>query len=205
MYNKRMLQLCSKSEVLECGVDEVGRGALAGPVVAAAVIWHCEYDDDWEWFIHDIKDSKLLSSVKRKQLADAIKDHSIDWSVSFVDNKTIDNKNILQATYDAMHHAIDHLQVPVDHILVDGNRFREYQNVPHTCVVKGDNTYLSIAAASILAKVARDEFMTELSKQPEYRHYQWEKNLGYGTKAHMDAIANHGPSTYHRMSFRLGI
>lgn len=195
-----MLQLCCK-EGLECGVDEVGRGALCGPVVAAAVVWHPEYQETWADFIHDIKDSKLLSPIRRKQLAELIKQHALDWSVSFIDNNVIDEKNILQATYDAMHHAIQQLQVPLDHILVDGNRFRPFPNIPHTCVVKGDNAYVSIAAASILAKVARDELMLELAK--EYPVYGWDKNMGYGTKAHMEAIANHQPCEYHRMSFKL--
>lgn len=198
-----MLELSSRANILECGVDEAGRGALCGPVVAAAVVWNPEYDEEWDDFIEDIKDSKLLTTNKRKYLSEKIKEYALDWSISFVDNHVIDEKNILQATYDAMHHCIGQLVIPVENILVDGNRFREYPGITHSCVVKGDNKYVSIAAASILAKVARDEYMLDLASKEEFKEYQWEKNLGYGTKAHMTTIAKKGPTPYHRLSFRL--
>lgn len=198
-----MLPLYCQKGVIECGVDEVGRGALAGPVVAAAVVWSPEYDEDWNAFVEDIQDSKLLSPHRRKQLAQYIQHHAVDWSVAFVDHHVIDQKNILEATYDAMHQAIDKLQVPVEHILVDGNRFRPHPCAPHTCVVKGDNAYLSIAAASILAKVARDEYMQARAQEPTYAMYGWGKNLGYGTAAHVQAITKHGRSDLHRNSFRV--
>lgn len=198
-----MLQLFHTQGVLECGIDEAGRGALSGPVVAAAVVWNSEYDEEWQDFIHDVRDSKLIPKTKRQILAQKIKDHALDWSISFVDVDVIDQKNILEATYDAMHQCIEQLQIPIEHILVDGNRFRKHQIAPHTCVIKGDNTYFSIAAASILAKTARDDYMESLAKDPSFVNYGWDKNFGYGTKQHMDAIAIYGPCQHHRMSFRL--
>lgn len=197
-----MLELYHTVDRLECGIDEAGRGALAGPVVAAAVVWGSEHDEDWDEFIHEVKDSKLVPPNKRNILAQKIKDHALDWSITFIDPTVIDEKNILEATYDAMHQCVDQLKIPVDHILVDGNRFRKHA-IPHTCVVKGDNKYISIAAASILAKTARDEYMETLAKDPTFSMYHWDKNLGYGTQKHMEAIATYGPSIHHRMSFRL--
>lgn len=187
-----MLKMHCKPDCLEAGVDEVGRGALCGPVVAAAVVWG---DED----ALDIRDSKLLSPVRRKELAEYIKENAIDWSVSFIDNTVIDEKNILEATYDAMHHALDQLLIPIEHILVDGNAFRPYPGVSHTSVVKGDNTYVSIAAASILAKVARDAHMAEMVAS--YPAYGWAKNSGYGTAQHFAALKEHGLTPLHRKSF----
>lgn len=188
-----------KDGCIECGVDEVGRGSIAGPVVAAAVIWNpdvkCEY----------IKDSKKLSPKKRREMADVIKGNAVAWAVAFVDNHRIDEHNILQATYMAMHDCIQQVSTEhsVDHILVDGNRFKSYPGIPHTCVVKGDDKYMSIAAASILAKVAHDKYMLELSKRPDLTVYKWDQNMGYGTTAHVQAIQQHGYSEYHRRSFKL--
>lgn len=198
-----MLLPFAKAECIECGVDEVGRGCLAGPVVAAAVIWDPSVDHPC---VNDIKDSKKLSAQKRRTLAEFIKEHAKGWAVSFVDNRVIDDINILQATYKAMHECVDSLveaNHSIDHILVDGNRFKPYKDVAHTCVVKGDNTYISIAAASILAKVARDDFMVGAADEEGCDVYGWKQNMGYGTKAHMDAIRAHGFSELHRKTFKL--
>lgn len=194
-----LLPFCREGEV-ECGVDEAGRGALAGPVVAAAVVWDAGVDDP---LVNEIKDSKKLSAAKRRVLAEFIKSRAVAWAVAFVDHETIDEINILQSTYRAMHDAIGEVaqKCSLQHILIDGNRFKPYGDVEHTCVVKGDDTYISIAAASILAKVARDDFMTQCAKEAGMEVYMWEKNMGYGTSAHMTAIKTHGMSTYHRRTF----
>lgn len=196
-----MLEPYFRPDCIECGVDEAGRGALAGPVVAAAVIWDINETHD---LVNEIRDSKKLSAQKRKLLSDFIKENAVAWSVGFVDNKVIDEVNILQATYNAMHDCIDQIVVTngkLDHIIVDGNRFKTHGDVEHTCVVKGDDKYISIAAASILAKVARDEYMSELAKF--HPKFGWDKNMGYGTKQHRDAIKLHGMCPYHRASFKV--
>lgn len=177
----------------EVGLDEVGRGCLAGPVVASAVILPPDFDYDI------VKDSKKLSEKKRKEAYDLIKEHAIDYSISFVDAKNIDEFNILQSTMAAMHNCLDKLSVEPNHILVDGNIFNEYQEIPFTCIVKGDNKFYSIAAASILAKVTRDEYMKK--EHEKYPAYKWDSNKGYGSKAHRDAILEHGTTTQHRMTF----
>ena len=182
-------------EQVEVGIDEVGRGCLAGPVVAAAVIW--PQDDDIDSSM--IKDSKMMSESARVRMSEYIKQHAIEWQVNFVDNTVIDKKNILQATFDAMHNCLDKLSTPIDMILVDGDKFRKYHDIDHTCVVKGDQTYVSIAAASILAKHARDQYMIEQSMV--YSNYNWENNMGYGTKAHNEAIMKHGLTPLHRKTF----
>lgn len=178
---------------LYASLDEVGRGCLAGPVMAAAVIWKPGVCDDL------INDSKKLSKRERIEMAEYIKDNAIDYSIAFVDNKEIDEINILNATMKAMHVCLDELDVDFDEILVDGNYFRSYKGKPHTTVVKGDATYVSIAAASILAKVARDNYMVEISR--EYPVYGWESNVGYGSVSHVEAIKKHGVTPLHRMSF----
>lgn len=183
----------SDENKLYASLDEVGRGCLAGPVVAAAVIWKQGICDE------RINDSKKLSKRERVDLAEYIKDNAIDYAVAFVDNKEIDEINILNATMKAMHMCLDDLDVDFDEILVDGNYFKAYKDKKHTTVVKGDGTYVSIAAASILAKVARDNYMTEVSRQ--YPLYSWEKNVGYGSVAHVAAIKEHGVTPLHRMSF----
>jgi ribonuclease HII len=178
---------------IEVGLDEVGRGCLAGPVVASAVILPSDFDYDI------VKDSKKLSEKKRKVAYDLIKEHAIDYTISFVGPKDIDTFNILQSTMAAMHNCLDKLKTEPNHILVDGNTFNEYRDIPFTCVVKGDNKFYSIAAASILAKVTRDEFMKE--QHLKYPMYKWDSNKGYGTKDHSEAILEHGTTTQHRMSF----
>ena len=175
-----------------CGVDEAGRGPLAGPVFAAAVILpeNCE--------IEGLNDSKKLSEKKREALFDVIKEKAISWSVASVDEKVIDEINILQATYLAMKNAVEGLDIPADYALIDGNRMPPIEINGET-VVKGDAKSMSIAAASILAKVSRDRFMLELDK--EYPQYQFAKHKGYGTKLHYEMLTEHGVSPCHRMSF----
>jgi len=179
--------------LVEAGIDEVGRGCLAGPVVAAAVILPKDFDYDI------VKDSKKLSEKRRKEAYELIKEHAIDYSISFVSAKDIDNINIGKATMAAMNKCVEKLETKPEHLLIDGNVFENCSDIPYTCVVKGDNTYYSIAAASILAKVTRDEYMIEKSK--DYKLYQWESNKGYGSKFHRDAIKEHGISKYHRRTF----
>jgi len=178
---------------IEVGLDEVGRGCLAGPVVASAVILPPDFDYDI------VKDSKKLSEKKRKVAYDLIKEHAIDYSISFVDAKNIDKFNILQSTMAAMHNCLDKLDTEPNHILVDGNIFNEYQEIPFTCVVKGDNKFYSIAAASILAKVTRDEYMKE--QHETHPNYSWDTNKGYGVEKHIKAIKLYGVTEQHRKSF----
>jgi len=182
-------------KLLECGCDEAGRGCLAGPVVAAAVIlprdFQCEH----------LTDSKQLSESIRESLRPFIEKEALAWSVASVSASEIDEINILNASILAMHRAIKKLIIQPEFILVDGNRFKKYGDVPHQTVVKGDAKYLSIAAASVLAKTHRDELMRELSKA--YPCYGWERNKAYPTIEHRRAIAEFGVSPYHRTSFRL--
>jgi len=180
------------------GIDECGRGALAGPVVAAAVVWNPDVPPN------GIKDSKKLSAKKRQELAKYIREHALDYAVSFVNSEVIDNKNILQATFDAMHDCVSQIEQRnsnrLEHLFVDGNCFRPFTNIPHTCIVQGDNVRTDIAAASILAKVSRDEHMDRLPMAVEY---DFVHNKGYGTAKHLAAIQTHGLSSEHRRSFRL--
>ncbi len=181
--------------IIEAGTDEAGRGCLAGPVVAAAVVLP-------KSFSHPIlNDSKQLTEKKRKELRTYIEENALSYAVAFVDETKIDEINILHASILAMHKAIEKLEVQPEHIIVDGNKFKPYKEIPHTTVVKGDAKYMSIAAASILAKTYRDEYMEKLHK--EYPAYQWNKNKGYPTKTHRNAIQSLGSTCYHRQSFRL--
>ena len=180
---------------LECGTDEAGRGCLAGPVVAAAVI----LPEDFE--CPTLNDSKQLTEKERDVLRPFIEQNAIAWAVGVVDNIEIDQLNILNASILAMHKAIEGLKVQPQFIISDGNRFKPYQNIPHQTIVKGDGKYLSIAAASVLAKTHRDELMQQL--HAEYPHYDWDKNKAYPTIAHRNAIALNGTTPYHRMSFNL--
>ena len=191
------------TDKLEVGVDEVARGCLAGPVFSAAVIWPKDLNCEIE---NQIKDSKKLSKKKRKILRDYIEYNAIDFSVAQIDNTIIDKYNILNATHMAMHKALDNLNVIPELILVDGNSFKPYYYkdylIDYTCVIEGDNNYLSIACASILAKVYHDEYIeTLLEKDSELKKYGWETNMCYGTKIHLDAIKKHGISKYHRKTF----
>lgn len=181
------------SSKIEAGCDEAGRGCLAGPVVAAAVILPTDFE-------HPIlNDSKKLTASKRQQLVPIIKNAAISYGIGFVDHEEIDEINILRASFRAMHKAIDELTVKPNSLLIDGNRFDPYKDVEHHCLIKGDGRFTSIAAASILAKETRDAFMLELSST--FPQYHWESNKGYPTKKHKEAVRTHGLSPYHRKSF----
>lgn len=180
---------------LECGLDEVGRGCLAGPVVAAAVILPKGYTHE------TLTDSKKLSHKQRLLLEDDIKKNAISWAIAEMSPQEIDRLNILKASIYAMHKAVEQLSVKPQYLLVDGNRFIQYKELPHSCMVKGDAKYLSIAAASILAKNYRDALMTELAKT--FSGYDWENNVGYPTKKHREGIVKQGITEHHRRSFKL--
>lgn len=179
----------------EAGCDEAGRGCLAGAVFAAAVILPPDFRNEL------LNDSKQLSEKQRYALRPIIEQEATAWAVGIVSPEEIDRINILNASFLAMHRAIEQLNVPPEHLLIDGNRFKKYRETPHTCVVKGDGKYLSIAAASVLAKTYRDDYMLDLHRK--YPMYQWDRNKGYPTKAHREAIRLHGTSPYHRMTFQL--
>ena len=181
--------------IIEAGCDEAGRGCLAGPVYAAAVILPPDYHNDL------LNDSKQLSEKKRDQLRSIIERDAVSWAVGIVDNQEIDQINILNASILAMHRALDQLTVCPQEIIVDGNRFKPYRDIPHTTIVKGDGKYMSIAAASILAKTYRDECMLALHQQ--YPQYHWDSNKGYPAPVHRQAIRLHGTTPYHRLTFQL--
>jgi ribonuclease HII len=183
---------------MEAGCDEAGRGCLAGPVCAAAVVFKPEFDGT---VLAELNDSKQLTEKMRYALRPLIEQHALSWAVAFVSHTEIDEINILNASFLAMHRALDKLTARPENIVVDGNRFKKYQSIPHHCIVKGDGKYLSIAAASVLAKTYRDDLMDELHQQ--FPEYGWNKNKAYATQQHRDAIAKHGQCEYHRKSFRL--
>lgn len=190
-----MLQLNFQDKYLECGTDEAGRGCLAGPVTAAAVILP-------KGFANEIlNDSKLLTSEKREFLEVILKESSVSYGISHVFMDTIDKINILNASILGMHNSIRKLNPQPEMILVDGNRFKPYKKILHECIIKGDSKFLSIAAASILAKTARDAFMKKIDK--EFPMYGWAQNKGYPTIAHRKAIETYGVTKYHRRSFKL--
>lgn len=180
---------------IEAGCDEAGRGCLAGPVFAAAVILPDGYSNDL------LNDSKQLCEHKRETLRPIIERDALAWAVGIVTEQEIDKINILNASFLAMHRAVDALSLRPEHLLIDGNRFKPYPDTPHTCIVKGDGKMMSIAAASILAKTHRDEYMRKIHL--EFPQYGWDVNKGYPTRAHRDAIARFGATDYHRHSFRL--
>ena len=180
---------------IEAGCDEAGRGCLAGPVVASAVVLPKDYRND------QLNDSKVLSEKKRLLLRKQIEEDALDFHVAFIDHHKIDEINILNASFLAMHKAVDGLATDVEMLLIDGNRFNPYEGIAHECIIKGDGKYLSIAAASVLAKTYRDEYMQELHL--EYPHYDWINNKGYPTKKHREGIRLNGSSKYHRQSFTL--
>ncbi len=182
-------------DMIEAGCDEAGRGCLAGPVFAAAVVLPSDFECD------ELNDSKQLSEKQRNRLRPLIEEQALSFAVTMCSNEEIDELNILWASVEAMHRALSKLVIMPQHILVDGNRFRNYEQIPHTCVVGGDAVYLSIAAASVLAKTYRDEYMTNLAR--EFPRYDWDCNKGYPTKAHREAIRKYGITPYHRKSFRL--
>lgn len=178
---------------IEAGCDEAGRGCLAGPVFAAAVIFQADYTNS------ELADSKQLSEKKRIALRTQIEQDALAFAIGIVHAQKIDEINILRASFLAMHKALEQLSVTPEHILIDGNRFTPFNAIPHTCVVKGDSKYMSIAAASILAKTYRDEYMQKIHK--EYPVYNWKQNKGYPTLEHRNAVFTHGYSPYHRTSF----
>ena len=182
-------------EYPEVGCDEAGRGCLSGPVTAAAVVLPKGFNNKL------LNDSKKLSEKHRKELRHIIEKEAISYEVAFISHNKIDKINILNASILAMHKAIDKLDIAPKHIIVDGNRFKSYKEIEHSTIIKGDGKYLSIAAASVLAKTYRDEYMEELDKK--YPEYNWKQNKGYPTKKHREAIAKHGPTPHHRMTFRL--
>lgn len=181
--------------IVEAGCDEAGRGCLCGPVACAAVILPPDFQCE------GLNDSKKLTEKQRDALRPLIEERALAWAVVMVGPKEIDEINILNASILGMHRALDTLSVRPEHILVDGNRFKPYNDIPHTTVVKGDGKYMAIAAASILAKTHRDEYMMKLAE--EYPGYGWEENKGYPTKSHRAAIAEKGTTPHHRLTFRL--
>ncbi|MDO4779977.1 MAG: ribonuclease HII [Bacteroides sp.] len=190
-----MLSPYLNEQLVEAGCDEAGRGCLAGHVFAAAVILPKDYKNEL------LNDSKKLTEKQRYQLREQIEKDAIAYTVGVVTHEEIDKMNILKSSFVAMHRAVDALSVRPQHLLIDGNRFIPYPDIPHTTVVKGDAKFMSIAAASILAKTYRDDYMMSIHK--EYPMYAWDKNKGYPTKAHRAAILQFGASPYHRKSFNL--
>ena len=189
-----MLSLYDNKKTV-CGIDEAGRGSLAGPVTAAAVILPKNYKNSL------IRDSKKINDQKRNHLYDEIIKNCVTYSIISIEAKKIDEINILNATYQAMNLAIDKLKIKPDKIIIDGNRFKAKKKIDFECIVGGDDKYISIAAASILAKVKRDEIMCKLSAQ--FPMYDWEKNKGYGTEKHKEMIYKYGRCEYHRMTFNI--
>ena len=190
-----MLKSHYYESLIEAGCDEAGRGCLAGSVYAAAVILPSDYQNEL------LNDSKKLTAKRRYALREEIERDAIAWAVGIVTPEEIDKINILNASFLAMHRALDQLQVRPEAVIVDGNRFKPYQDLPSTTIVKGDGKYLSIAAASILAKTYRDDYMLSLAE--EYPQYDWQSNMGYPTKKHRKAILEHGITPYHRKSYNL--
>lgn len=190
-----MLQLFYQSELVEAGCDEAGRGCLAGPVFAASVVLPPNFHHPL------LNDSKQVTEANRNTLKSYIEEKAVAFAVAMVDNEEIDKINILKASFKAMHLAIGALTVKPGLLLIDGNRFIKYKRLPHKCIIKGDEKYASIAAASILAKTYRDEYMMQLHEA--FPQYAWNNNKGYGTLEHRKAIERYGLSTYHRKTFRV--
>lgn len=194
-HSSKILKLCLNKDLLEAGCDEAGRGCLAGPVFAAAVILPKKFKNEL------LNDSKQLTEKDRYDLREIIEQEAVAFAVAQVTNIEIDEINILNASFLAMHRALDQLKLRPEFILIDGNRFKPYQTIPHQCIIKGDGKYMNIAAASILAKTYRDDFMKEAAQT--YSHYGWQTNMGYPTIKHRDAIRQHGTTPLHRMTFQL--
>lgn len=192
---KNKLELYLHKDKVEAGCDEAGRGCLAGPVVAAAVI----LPDNFEHPL--LNDSKQLTEKQREKLRPIIENEAIAWAVAIVDNHEVDEINVLNASIVGMQRSVENLKTTPEHLLIDGNKFKPYKNIPHTCIIKGDGKYMPIAAASILAKTHRDQLMKNMDQ--EYPGYDWKKNKGYPTKAHRSAIEKLGITPYHRQTFKL--
>lgn len=190
---KEKLKLFLQERRVEAGCDEAGRGCLAGPVFAAAVILPEGFENEL------LNDSKKLTEKQRYQLRPVIEQQALAFAVGIVDNREIDKINILNASFLAMHRAVDQLKIRPEHLLIDGNRFKPYAGIPHTCIVKGDGKYLAIAAASVLAKTYRDDYMDAIHQ--EYPQYDWLKNKGYPTLYHRKKVREIGVTPYHRLSF----
>jgi ribonuclease HII len=190
-----MLKKYFDKTLIEAGCDEAGRGCLAGPVFAAAVILPKQFKNSV------INDSKKLNEKQRNELREIIEEKAIAWAVAHVSVDEIDEINILNASFLAMHRAIDQLKITPQSLLIDGNRFNRHSTIPHTCIIEGDGKYMSIAAASILAKTYRDDYMEQLHEQ--FPLYDWSNNKAYATRSHRDAIQQHGITVHHRKSFRL--
>lgn len=190
-----MLKAFFSEDFIEAGCDEAGRGCLAGPVVAAAVILPKDYEHPL------LNDSKQLTPQQREILRVEVEKEAICWGVAEVSNQEIDQINILNASFLAMHRALDKCNIKPELLLIDGNRFNPYRNIPHQCIIGGDGLFYAIAAASVLAKTYRDEWMRKISK--EFPDYGWETNVGYPTKQHRQAIKEKGVTPHHRLSFRL--
>lgn len=190
-----MLKPCHTLGLIEAGCDEAGRGCIAGPVLAAAVILPADYRNP------QINDSKKLSPKTREILRRTVESDAIAFGIGVVDEQEIDQINILNASILAMQMALDKLRPVPQHLIIDGNRFKTWKEVPHQCIIKGDSLYISIAAASILAKTYRDEYMETLHNQ--HPEYDWQNNKGYPTRKHREAVRNFGPTPHHRRSFRL--
>ena len=190
-----MLQISYQNKFIEAGCDEAGRGCLAGPVFAAAVILPKDFEHEL------LNDSKQLTEKNRLILREIIEKEALAFAIGVCSQTEIDEINILNASFFAMHKAIDQLKLRPELLLIDGNRFKKYGDIEHHCIIKGDAKFMSIAAASILAKTYRDDYMEAIGA--EYPMYKWDKNKGYPTKDHRDAIAEHGPCLHHRMSFTL--
>lgn len=190
-----MLKLSLHTNLIEAGCDEAGRGCLAGPVFAAAVILPKNFKNEL------LNDSKQLKEKHRDDLREVIEREAVDFAIGIVTNEEIDEINILNASFLAMHRAVDQLKKRPEFLIIDGNRFKAYKKIPHECIIKGDGKYMNIAAASILAKTYRDDFMKKAAKK--YPQYGWENNMGYPTVKHRDAIREFGATPLHRMSFQL--
>ena len=190
-----MLKSYLHEDLIEAGCDEAGRGCLAGPVYAAAVILPSDFSNEL------LNDSKQLTEKQRYALREVIEREAVAWAVGVVTNEEIDQINILRASILAMHRAVAQLKVRPEHMLIDGNRFMPYEDIPYTTVVKGDATYMSIAAASVLAKTYRDDFMLKIHQ--DYPQYHWDRNKGYPAPVHREAIRQYGTTPHHRMTFNL--
>lgn len=190
-----MLKIALNNDCVEAGCDEAGRGCLAGPVFAAAVILPPNFENE------ELNDSKQLNEKKRDKLRSVIEEQALAWAIGIVSAKEIDEINILNASFLAMHRAISQLKIKPDHLIIDGNRFKKYEDISHSCIVKGDSLFLSIAAASILAKTHRDEYMLKIAE--DHPCYDWSKNKGYPTSKHREAIKIYGITEHHRKTFKL--